>query len=58
MHVLALGDTSSFFLPIAKAMLAEVAKKVSVVGIPECGHWVAEENPKALVDELLKFCNS
>ena len=58
MPVLALGGTSSFYLPIAKAMLAEVAKKVSVVGIPDCGHWIAEENPKALVDELLTFCHS
>ncbi len=55
MPVLALGGTSSFFLPIAKAMLAEVAKHVTVTGIPDAGHWIAEENPKALVQELLKF---
>ncbi len=58
MPVLALGGTSSFYLPIAKAMLAEVAKKVTVVGIADAGHWIAEENPEALVEELLKFCNS
>ncbi len=58
MPVLALGGTSSFYLPIAKAMLAEVAKKVTVVGIPDAGHWIAEENPKAFVEEILKFCNS
>ena len=58
MPVLALGGTASFYLPIAKAMLAEVAKKVTVVAIPEAGHWIAEENPKALVEEILKFCNS
>lgn len=56
MPVLALGGTSSFYLPIAKVMLAEVAKHVTVVGIPDAGHWVAEENPKACVQELLKFC--
>jgi pimeloyl-ACP methyl ester carboxylesterase len=56
MPVLALGGTSSFFLPMAKAMLAEVARHVTVVAIPEAGHWIAEENPKALVDELIKFC--
>ena len=55
MPVLALGGTSSFFLPIAKVMLAEVAKNVTVTGIPDCGHWIAEENPKAFVEELLKF---
>ncbi len=58
MPVLALGGTSSFYLPVAKAMLAEVAKKVSVKGIPDAGHWIAEENPKALVGEILTFCDS
>ena len=56
MPVLALGGMASFFLPIAKVMLAEVAKHVTVVGIPEAGHWIAEENPRALIAELLKFC--
>ena len=55
MPVLALGGTSSFFLPIAKVMLAEVAKNVTVTGIPDCGHWIAEENPKAFIEELFKF---
>lgn len=55
MPVLALGGTSSFYLPIAKAMLAEVAKDVTVRSIPECGHWIAEENPAALVAELRRF---
>ena len=56
MPVLALGGTASFYLPIAKAMLAEVAKNVTVIGIPDCGHWIAEENPRALFEEILKFC--
>ncbi len=54
--VLALGGTSSFYLPIAKEMLAEVAKHVTVAPIPDAGHWIAEENPEALLKELLKFC--
>lgn len=56
MPVLALGGVSSFYLPIAKPMLAEVARHVTVVAIPDSGHWIAEENPKALLEELLKFC--
>ncbi len=56
MPILALGGTSSFYLPIAKEMLAEVAKHVTVVGIPDAGHWIAEENPTAFVKELLTFC--
>ena len=57
MPVLALGGSASFFLPIAKEMLAEVAKHVTVVSIPEAGHWIAEENPRAFVEEVLKFCS-
>ncbi len=56
MPVLAMGGESSFFVPIAKEMLGEVAKHVTIVGVPRCGHWVAEENPQALVRELLLFC--
>ena len=58
MPVLALGGTASFYLPIAKVMLAEVAKTVTVTAIPDAGHWIAEENPRALVEKLLNFCNS
>lgn len=55
MPVLALGGTSSFFLPIAKEMMNEVAKNVTVRPIPDCGHWIAEENPNALQRQLLDF---
>ena len=57
MPVLALGGTFSFFLPIAKVMLAEVAKHVTVLPISKSGHWIAEENPRALVEELVRFCS-
>jgi pimeloyl-ACP methyl ester carboxylesterase len=55
MPVLGLGGTSSFFLPIAAEMLDEVASDVRVGEIPRCGHWIAEENPTALLDELSRF---
>lgn len=55
MPVLALGGASSFFAPIAQRMLGEVAKKVTAVTIPQCGHWVAEENPLAFLHEVLDF---
>ncbi len=55
MPVLALGGASSFFAPIAEAMLGEVASDVRVGTIPRCGHWIAEENPSALLDELDRF---
>ena len=56
MPVLALGGTASFYLPIAKAMLKEVAKDVTVDGVPDCGHWIAEENPAFFVQRVLEFC--
>ena len=55
MPVLALGGASSFFAPIAAAMLGEVADDVRVGSSPQCGHWIAEENPTALLDELSRF---
>ena len=55
MPVLALGGTARFFLPIAKPMLAEVAKGVTARPIPQCGHWIAEENPVALIGEVNRF---
>lgn len=55
MPVLALGGASSFFLPIAGEMLREVASDVAVAEIPRCGHWIAEENPAALLAALSRF---
>ncbi len=55
MPVLGLGGTGSFYLPIAKAMLLEVAKNVIVRSVPQCGHWIAEENPVVFVEEALRF---
>lgn len=58
MPVLAVGGTASFFLPLAEEMLHEVAADVTVVPIPRCGHWIAEERPASLVSELLNFTQS
>ena len=55
MPVLALGGASSFFAPVAGEMLGEVADTVTTAAIPECGHWVAEENPRALLEHILDF---
>ena len=56
MPVLGLGGTASFYLPIALPMLKEVAKDVTVEPIPQCGHWIAEENPAAFTERVLAFC--
>ncbi len=33
----------------------ELAENVTVDGIPDSGHWIAEENPDAMVESLLRF---
>ena len=56
MPVLALGGASSFFAPVAKEMLDEVAEHVTIATVERCGHWVAEENPHALLEHIQQFC--
>ncbi len=35
----------------------EIAEVVTVEGIAGAGHWMAEENPQALVEAVLRFCH-
>lgn len=55
MPVLGLGGTASFFLPIAREMLLEVAEDVTVLPIENSGHWIAEEQPEKLLERLREF---
>jgi len=55
MPVLGLGGTASFFLPVAKEMLLEVAENVTVQPIEDSGHWIAEEQPDALLRRFREF---
>jgi pimeloyl-ACP methyl ester carboxylesterase len=54
MPVLALGGAMSFAGGVKKS-LEQVAKDVRGGVLPRCAHWVAEEEPEALVAELLTF---
>jgi len=38
-------------------MMQEVARDVSVVVVPEAGHWLAEENPHAVAQALTHFAS-
>ncbi|MFG2888403.1 alpha/beta fold hydrolase [Streptomyces sp. NPDC048248] len=38
-----------------KALLAPVAERLDSVVLPDCGHYVPEEQPEALLDQLLSF---
>ncbi len=54
MPVLALGGESSLG-EITMTLYGAVANNIRGGVIPECGHWVAEERPDYLVDQLLAF---
>ena len=54
MPVLALGGDKSFG-PRIVAMAELVATDVRGGSIPNCGHWVAEENPNYLLAQLQAF---
>jgi pimeloyl-ACP methyl ester carboxylesterase len=57
MPVLAIGgDFSSG--PFPAQSLSMVAKDVTASIIDRCGHWIASEQPDALVDELVTFFNA
>jgi len=54
MPVLAMGGVESTGDMVGQAM-ALVADDVKTVVLPDCAHWVAEQAPDALVDELTAF---
>ncbi|WP_197420547.1 alpha/beta fold hydrolase [Sphingomonas sp. CCH5-D11] len=53
--VLAVAGEASGFATIIESMMQEVAENVTAVLIPRAGHWIAEENPAALVKALVGF---
>jgi pimeloyl-ACP methyl ester carboxylesterase len=53
--VMAVGGAVSTTGPLMEEMMREVAESVRAVRIPRTGHWIAEENPAALAQELLGF---
>jgi pimeloyl-ACP methyl ester carboxylesterase len=54
MPVLALGGELSL-REITRNLYGAVAEDVRGGVIPQCGHWVAEERPDDLADQLLAF---
>jgi pimeloyl-ACP methyl ester carboxylesterase len=55
MPVLAVGGEASTTGPLMADMMSEVAQDVTELRIPRAGHWIAEENPAALLEGLLEF---
>jgi pimeloyl-ACP methyl ester carboxylesterase len=56
--VLAVGGAISTTGPLMGEMLREVAENVSEFRVPRTGHWIAEENPDALMERLQGFLGS
>ncbi|MEH3143857.1 MAG: alpha/beta fold hydrolase [Methylobacterium frigidaeris] len=56
MPVLALGGSESFGRGVeCIESLRRVAEDVRGGVVPDCGHWIPEEHPELLCDELLRF---
>ncbi len=55
MPVLALAGEHSVLAPATEPMMKEVARHVTLRKIPAAGHWIAEENPQAVVESLVGF---
>jgi pimeloyl-ACP methyl ester carboxylesterase len=55
MPVLAVGGAASTTGPLMEDMMREVATDVTGLRVPGTAHWIAEENPSALVTGLLAF---
>ncbi len=53
--VLAVGGQASTTGPLMAQMMREVAETVIEWRAPHSGHWIAEENPRALLERLLAF---
>jgi pimeloyl-ACP methyl ester carboxylesterase len=54
MPVLAYGG-AAFLGDGPKKAMEKLATNVRGGSIPECGHWIAEEQPDFLIKELLAF---
>ena len=54
MPVMTMGGTASFGAGL-KDQVEPLVERLHHVMIPECGHYVAEEQPERLVNELFQF---
>lgn len=55
MPCLGLHGQTSLFGEVTEEMAQEVAEDVTVEPVREAGHWIAEENPGALVEIVTRF---
>ena len=53
--MLAVGGAVSTTGPLMGEMMREVAENVGEFRVPRTGHWIAEENPDALMERLRPF---
>lgn len=55
MPCLGMCGQMSLFSDVTQDMGLEVAENVTVEAVPESGHWIAEENPEAMVEIVVRF---
>ena len=55
--ILAIGADNSQGLNVGVAMQKIAANKIEAVSIPDCGHYIPEEQPMALLNLVLDFLN-
>jgi len=55
MPVLGLHGQISLFGEVTERMIRELCEDVTVLAVPEAGHWISEENPEGLVDIIIQF---
>lgn len=55
MPCLGICGQMSLFSAVTEEMGLEVAENVTAEAVPESGHWIAEENPEALVEITRRF---
>lgn len=54
MPLLFLGGAGSLG-DVFKPYLGQIARQARTVVVPDCGHWIPEENPQFVLEELLAF---
>jgi len=54
MPVLTVGGTGSFGADL-EGEIRPLATRMRAVMIEDCGHYLAEEQPERLVDEIMRF---
>lgn len=51
------GERSHYILPEDEAEIKRIFPESKIVTIPNAGHWVHADNPKAMYEAVIRFCS-